>query len=383
MKNITKYLVGCIAVCGMFTFSGCEDAEYDALKDQAFILQTNTNPNSSKKLTIGSEPVSTEINVRLSDLASEKSTYELVSDPQALEAYNLTNQTPYEALPEGAYSLSTSELTVETGKSVSEPVLLTIKPFSPELQSSGKKYAVPLRLVKKGGNTSVLSSGSVIIYVLDQVVIQPVPVFNRNVFPWIMYDTPFEVNDWTVEFNVNMSKLGKKIHEYNNQAVFDNYGGKIYVRFGDAPIEGNRLQIVTQGTRLASKLQFDEKKWYHVAFVLQGTTLYFYINGQLDSSIGAAGTPTKMEGWRQCGSGRYFVADAMISELRIWSKARTQAEIQNNMYACDPNTDGLIGYWKYNEGEGNILHDSSKYGNHFEAHGGTPGWVQNVRIDGK
>lgn len=113
---------------GVMALTGCENAEYDVLSNQAYILQTQTNANASQKLTVGNEYVTTDINVRLSDVATENSTYQLVYDAKALEDYNAKNETPYTALPEGAFTLSSSEVVVEKGSSVSAPVVLTINP---------------------------------------------------------------------------------------------------------------------------------------------------------------------------------------------------------------------------------------------------------------
>ena len=59
-------------------------------------------------------------------------------------------------------------------------------------------------------------------------------------------------------------------------------------------------------------------------------------------------------------------------------------ELQNNMYVCDPTTEGLIFYYKFNEGSGFNFRDSSKNGYHTTTVGESmPTWVQDVRIDGK
>ena len=127
---------------GALLLTGCNDAEYDTLSNQAYILQTNTNANTSVKLTVGAETASTTVNVRLSDVANAESSYRLVYDTAVVNEYNRINGTPYESLPESAYTLSSNETTIEAGASVSSPITLTVPPYTEALKTSGKKYAV-------------------------------------------------------------------------------------------------------------------------------------------------------------------------------------------------------------------------------------------------
>ena len=90
MKKNSKFIYGGILL-GAVALTGCENAEYDQLTNQAYILQTATNANSSQKLTVGNEFVSTDINVRLSEKATASS-FKLVYDAQALEQFNSKNR---------------------------------------------------------------------------------------------------------------------------------------------------------------------------------------------------------------------------------------------------------------------------------------------------
>ena len=224
------------------------------------------------------------------------------------------------------------------------------------------------------------------MYICDKVVIQPVPTFNYQLA--IKNDefknkNEFALNSWTIEMNVNMSLLGEGIGVYNNQAIFANVGqNEIYIRFGDAPIDGRMLQIKLMGTQMNSKQLFKANKWYHLAFVYSAGTLNFYVNGVLDNTKeGITDKTVIMKGFTMFNT-TYFKAQVNVSELKIWEKPRSQAEIVNNMYVCDPASEGLIGYWKFNEGKGNVYKDSSKYGNDLTTEY-TPVWIQDVRIDGK
>jgi hypothetical protein len=63
------------------------------------------------------------------------------------------------------------------------------------------------------------------------------------------------------------------------------------------------------------------------------------------------------------------VFDGVIDEVRIWNRARTQAQIQSLMnselpqaYWATPDS-GLAGYWRVNEGTGQTAADQTQHGN--------------------
>lgn len=383
MRINSKSILAGMAL-GALLLTGCNDAEYDTLSNQAYILQTNTNANSSLKLTVGAEVATTMLNVRLSDVANVESRYRLVYDTAVVNEYNRLNETPYASLPQESFSLSSEETTIEAGASVSTPITLTVPPYSEALKASGKKYAIGFRLENTSGNASVLPSGSKIVYILDQVVIQPVVVLDQSHYVSQNLVKNYPLTEWTVEMNINKHVLYTEVGRGNNQAIFGAGPDEIYIRFGDAPIEGNRLQIKTQGTQMNSLALFNEHTWYHLAFVCTGTKLYLYVNGQLDNSMDLPGKTTNVNSINICSPSTYWLGNAMYSEVRFWQRARSQAEIANNMYACDPTTPGLITYYKMNEGEGYSFRDASGNGNNAETNGqAVPEWIQDVRIDGK
>lgn len=383
MRINSKTILAGMAL-GALLLTGCNDAEYDTLSNQAYILQTNTNANSSLKLTVGAEVATTTLNVRLSDVANVESRYRLVYDTAVVNEYNRLNETPYASLPQESFSLSSEETTIEAGASVSTPITLTVPPYSEALKASGKKYAIGFRLENTSGNAPVLPSGSKIVYILDQVVIQPVVVLDQSHYVSQNLVKNYPLTEWTVEMNINKHVLYTEVGRGNNQAIFGAGPDEIYIRFGDAPIEGNRLQIKTQGTQMNSLALFNEHTWYHLAFVCTGTKLYLYVNGQLDNSMDLPGKTTNVNSINICSPSTYWLGNAMYSEVRFWQRARSQAEIANNMYACDPTTPGLITYYKMNEGEGYSFRDASGNGNNAETNGqAVPEWIQDVRIDGK
>lgn len=68
--------------------------------------------------------------------------------------------------------------------------------------------------------------------------------------------------------------------------------------------------------------------------------------------------------------------DGKLAELRIWNRALAEEEIEdgNHMFTVDPASDGLVAYWKFNEGNGNIVKDCTSYGNDLTAQSYASSW---------
>ena len=107
---------------------------------------------------------------------------------------------------------------------------------------------------------------------------------------------------------------------------------------------------------------------HHLAFVRAGTTVTFYLDGVIKSTIahGAAADigvntiPINVGGGVN-SSGRFT---GFIHEIRFWNIARSQANIQSTMNTMlAGNEPGLIGYWKCNDFFGQVINDFSPSNN--------------------
>ena len=104
--------------------------------------------------------------------------------------------------------------------------------------------------------------------------------------------------------------------------------------------------------------------WTHVAVTKQGDYCNLYINGinvgfdQFDNDPVASEVNI---GGRSSNMDRFFDGD--IDEVRIWTVARSQAEIQANMYNYLMGTvTGLYACWRMNEGAGQTAFDLTDNG---------------------
>ena len=121
-------------------------------------------------------------------------------------------------------------------------------------------------------------------------------------------------------------------------------------------------------------------EWSHIAVVANNSTTSFYFNGDLIATENWV-----MDEWNHIELGRnrstQQPGNYTVDQVSIWNTARTQTEIQGDMYnELGGNEDGLLVYWKGDAGEGEILYDHTGNANHATIYGATfiennPGWA--------
>ncbi|NCR09221.1 MAG: hypothetical protein GPI95_13180 [Microcystis aeruginosa LG13-11] len=121
-------------------------------------------------------------------------------------------------------------------------------------------------------------------------------------------------------------------------------------------------------------------QWSHLAVVrdFNNQKLSWYINGVKVNetyTIFNSATPSNNPIYIGTGYTNYF--NGLIDEVQIWNKARTQAEIQADMNRqLTGNETGLVGYWNFNEGSGNIVTDLTNNHNNGTVYGAT--WTTGI-----
>ncbi|WGQ11559.1 DUF1735 and LamG domain-containing protein [Pedobacter gandavensis] len=383
MKNRINKLI----VFGAVIFSlslGCKDAEYSVIKNSIYLSDAETA--TSKKVTVDEKGGSATVSVRMANKTQEEVKVTIEASESALRQYNSKNGTNYVLLPAENYTFSQRNLSIPANRIGADPVLINIKPLSKELIESGNSYAIPVTIVSVANGPQILNGTETFLYIIDQVITTDVPTINSKNNLKMNMRKDYALTQWSVEFRVNVSLLGTNIGQYNNQAMFaasapDGMDGEIYSRFGDAPIKGSIFQCKNQGTQFNSVTEFKPNTWYHLAIVNDGVKIRFYINGRLDIEIDSPGKITNLARNKfGFGNTDYLKANVLVSEMRFWTKAISQTQIQNNMFAINPKTEGLEAYWKLNEGSGNTFADATGNGNTAVSVGQTT-WVKGVRSD--
>ena len=118
-------------------------------------------------------------------------------------------------------------------------------------------------------------------------------------------------------------------------------------------------------------------QWIHFAMTYDQTAVTLYVNGNYTMGVQGArkmgtGMLATMFSRLTIGGnprGAYF--NGQIDEFRLWNVARTQEDIMAHMnHPLKGDEAGLVGYWKFDDGDGTTAKDSVTSAGHT-AHDGT------------
>ncbi len=334
-------------------------------------------------------------------------------DASLTDAFNHRYGTDYQLLPDAYLDFSPVSVTIEAGKVNSEKVSIGFKNLMGQGEDQtgameiDKTYLLPVRLSSE--DISTMDGSSVAYYLVKRSsAITVAAQLTDNWIEFPLMDTPGEVADayngltaltYEALVNVDCFDLNNKDGVCNISTVMgvEQY---LLLRIGDANFERQCLQFDGSGNgsqfgKLPSKSDPAKKlysgSWYHVACTYDQNerVARIYVNANLIDEVKEAGVagPTAdnkitlaMRALGMPEAYQFFIGKSYndfrplqgkIAEARVWRVARTGDEIWKNMYRIENPKDqkDLIGYWKFNDGEGNVVKDYSWVGNHGKAVG--------------
>lgn len=376
-----KYLFTVLVLIAGF-FTGCrKGVDY---KPALFFTGTELAPEI--QFTIDG-PASIGVSVTSSIKVDKDITVNIQISPGLVDTYNENKGTTYEFLPQGSYELETSSIVIKNGSSVSEPAKFSV--LSLAGFEEGVTYCVPITITHTDGDIPVLEASRTIYLIIKRTIITKAAVLSPNYFrvpsfqaatdlasvPRLTMECRILVNQYTTANPFISSVIG----------IEENF----LLRFGDVSIANNQLQLAgglinTKKFPVTSKAFFSTGQWYHVAVVYDGSRISLYVNGVLDNytdaETGGLNLTDSYSGGFHIGysaGGRRL--NGYISEARVWTRALTATELQNNLCYVDPTSSGLLAYWRFNgDAQGNNVTDLTGHG-HTAIGASAINWISGVR----
>lgn len=361
------------------TVTGCKDIDIDNehhFDNKIYI----TTPPIFDDLLIRNVIVdySREISCRLPMPADKNVLVKFEAAPYMTAAYNLAYHDDATALDAQYYNIPEKTSIIRTGEISGNNIVVNF--MNTNKLDNSRRYVLPVTIenatnigiVESKRTTYFVFKGAALINVVANIKSCYFPVnWKSDVsnLPTITIEALVRSSDWTAGRDNALSSI---------------FGieGEFLIRIGDGDRPRDQLQLDSPGGKfpnpnVAPGLPINE--WTHIAVVYDAkkSERIYYINGVKVASDESAPQPISLTS--KCYIGKSFDDSRWlpgeIAELRIWTVQRTAEQIAKNPYSVNPNSEGLIAYWKFNEGAGNIVKDHTGHGNDITASGSNPVWI--------
>lgn len=340
------FRLSCLA-SALLLLGGCNDAKYGVIRHAVYFTDAEDSPQKSVVIeeTGGRIPIT----VRSVGRVESDVTVHCVVDPAVLDDYNAKAGTNFALLPEAIYTVPES-FVIPQGQAVSIAGVIEVGAYTEEMKNSGSQFALPLRLVSGEGGPQLLASSECLVLSLDQVIVTSAIVLSKAKAPFIHlpFSQAYELSQWTLEFRFNKSMMTNTVGQ--NIAFGGDEGGyEVRTAVGAS----HKFYAKVNTVEMSTPTTLEANRWYHGAVVCDGVTVNVYLDGELEISKPAPGGIQKFRARFAFGNGLLMAGEKLMgSECRLWSVARTQSQIKFNMYRVNPESEGLLAYWRFDEGEG-------------------------------
>ena len=372
----------------------------EAVEFENMVYMTGTESSDTRTLVVDGVPSEVAFSVTLADIIDRAVEVEIAADPTLVEAYNRKYHKNYKPLPNGSFNLSTSKVRIESEDLRSSAAKLVI--IDDSQFEEGSNYLMPVTITAVKGDVGILHASKTIYFSIIKTIVTKAFDLKGNIH--------FQV-DFAKHGDASLTRLAGATMETRfyctatmtaNPWISSIMGleENWLIRMGDARnILDNQIQTAGSGSNATAPNAIPLKEWHHVAAVFENNVVKLYVDGDLvaqtphpgSSNSGGYMNLAYVYGDPSFTIGRSANATARrwngyFSEMRVWKKALTRAEIANNMCYVDPADPNLIAYWRFNgsttEEDGKtVILDHTGNGYHavpFTTFDATR-WVDNVK----
>ncbi|MEQ6119125.1 DUF1735 domain-containing protein [Reichenbachiella sp. MALMAid0571] len=371
MKKYINIRTLLLCAFGLVLFVACED-DLDFGKEVILVTGTDSNPLVS--FVVEDTPSSYIVTASATGKVDGDVKVRFALDNSLVESYNMKNKTNYYPLPESVINMDKTEAVIEAGSAASSGVTVSIT--SADEFHDGRTYMIPVTIESiEGGDMEVLEASKTIYLRVSRVIhYSSLDMTNVNFYGNYYADEPVELPQFTYEIKcyINQWHPGNEpISRLSNFCPIDESITNL-LRFGENGQDVNSLQWVSPGGGLISSTRFNTGQWYTISLTFDGSTYIMYVDGVKDAELAGtkgtvfqrlelgmswfdSGTASSSYPYRQRFLGR-------IAEIRLWDRGLTSSELQLGICGVDPASEGLLAYWKLNDGEGHVFKDATGNG---------------------
>lgn len=343
-------------------FSCAEGDSFDYNKNVVLVSGTETNP--VVKFVVEDTPSSYAVTATSTNKVDEDVRIKFGIDNSLVEAYNEAHSTNYYPVPDGTVEIENQDVVIEKGKTFSTPA--TVKVISTEGLDEGRVYVIPVTIQQSEGLDVLVPSKTIYLQISRVLHFTSLNISNPELYSNFMFseDKKLSLSNFTYEIKF----YSEEWHSIARMCCFSSADGSRsnMLRFGEAGMDVNCLQWVCPTGSVPSVTRFSTNRWYTLSLTYDGSKFTMYVDGVKDAQLDGDGQPVDFQmfeigmSWTSYRYSQYF--KGRIAEVRVWNRALTPAELQMGLCAVDPHSEGLMAYWKMNEGESYIFHDSTDNG---------------------
>lgn len=362
MRTIKKFKYICLAVLSGLAIQGCTEGDkFDYDQNYAYITGTEDTPVQS--FTVEETPATYAVTASTTAKVDKDTKVDFVLDEGAVAAYNEKHNTTYEAVPASAVEIDNPEAVIKAGKASSSSV--NIKVVSTDNLVEGKTYVIPLTMQSADGLAVLESSKTIFLRLARKVHFKALDISYSEMYS--NYIIPENLQQPLNQFTFEVKCYSREWHHIARMCAL-NVNKTCMLRFGELGTDVNQLQWVSPGGNVLSNTRFETDRWYNISLTYDGKTYIMYVDGVKDNELVVPSAVTDLKmlsleigmSWTTYPGSQYF--NGKIAEVRVWNRALSAAEIKMGLGAVDPASNGLVAYWKMNEGEGHIFHDATGHG---------------------
>ena len=376
MKKFNKIFLALTAVLALGSCQ--EDLGLDVYENQLYM----SSSERTKLLYVSTEHSYSEvITASIAKPAEEVVNIRYGVDESMVEVYNTLYKDNAVMLPHENYYFSSYTDKINAGDVNSGSINIEFKDVL-DLDKN-VRYVLPVAI--KESNMKILETRATKYYIFQGANLVNIVADMHDNYCDIDWQNPKVVTglqEVTMEALVNANwsmECGDKM------CTIMGIEGYFLMRVGDVGHEKNEFQFCGYPNGISNGPLIDYQKWTHIALTMSLATgeATIYINGVRQPQS----TTVTTSSWKALGGISFDIDESVcnypdfhigtaynntrnlcgyLAECRIWNRVLSAEELADQRvrpYYVDPKSDGLVAYWKFNEGSGSTIIDRTGNGN--------------------